>query len=56
MEVFHFKMAHWSNVKFKFDKLKRSIVIINSKKKNIVINLDSYILRKSKKNKFVAIL
>ena len=49
------KISHWTTVSFKLDKIKKQINITN-KKKNNVIELKNYYVRKSKKYKATLVL
>ena len=49
------KISYWSTVSFKLDKSKKQIQIIN-KKKNILIDLGLYYIRRSRKYKYSIVL
>lgn len=49
------KISHWTTVSFKLDKIKKQINITN-KKKNNVIEIRNYYVRKSKKYKSTIVL
>lgn len=53
--VYSFKLSYWMSCKFKLDKFKRTVLIIN-KKKNFTINLKLYLVRNSKQNHYSIVL
>ena len=49
------KINHWTSVSMKLDKNKKSIVITN-KKKNVVVDMKNYFVRKSNKYRHSLVL
>lgn len=50
IESINFGLSSWSKAKFKLDKFTRKVDIVN-KKRSISLNLEQYLVRKSKKHK-----